>query len=201
MEGGLVAQPARRSRRGAGGQGLQPRRLEQLPAVRWAAAVRARGRGPRRSRHGGRGAGGADRAGAGDQGAGRGTGGERRGRGALAGPGASAMGLVPDDGPRRAVPRQADRGAAGQAVLAAEAPSPAEHWVVVRGTAEVTRDDELLLLRENESVYLPLGCVHRLANPGGSRWRSSRSRPAPIWRRTTSCGSRTTTVGSEASVR
>jgi mannose-1-phosphate guanylyltransferase/mannose-6-phosphate isomerase len=42
----------------------------------------------------------------------------------------------------------------------------AEHWVVVRGTAEVTRDDEVLLLRENESVYLPLGCRHRLANPG-----------------------------------
>ncbi len=42
----------------------------------------------------------------------------------------------------------------------------AEHWVVVRGTAEVTRDDEVLLLRENESVYLPLGCIHRLANPG-----------------------------------
>jgi mannose-1-phosphate guanylyltransferase/mannose-6-phosphate isomerase len=42
----------------------------------------------------------------------------------------------------------------------------AEHWVVVRGTAEVTRDHETLLVRENESVYLPLGCVHRLANPG-----------------------------------
>lgn len=42
----------------------------------------------------------------------------------------------------------------------------AEHWVVVRGTAEVTRDHEVLLVRENESVYLPLGCVHRLANPG-----------------------------------
>lgn len=42
----------------------------------------------------------------------------------------------------------------------------AEHWVVVRGTAEVTRDSEIILLRENESVYLPLGCVHRLANPG-----------------------------------
>jgi mannose-1-phosphate guanylyltransferase/mannose-6-phosphate isomerase len=42
----------------------------------------------------------------------------------------------------------------------------AEHWVVVRGTAEVVRDDEVLLLRENESVYLPLGCVHRLSNPG-----------------------------------
>jgi mannose-1-phosphate guanylyltransferase/mannose-6-phosphate isomerase len=42
----------------------------------------------------------------------------------------------------------------------------AEHWVVVRGTAEVTRDDETIMLRENESVFLPLGCVHRLANPG-----------------------------------
>lgn len=41
-----------------------------------------------------------------------------------------------------------------------------EHWVCVRGTAEVTRDDELITLRENESVYLPLGCFHRLANPG-----------------------------------
>lgn len=42
----------------------------------------------------------------------------------------------------------------------------AEHWVVVAGTAEVTRDDETIMLRENESVYLPLGCVHRLINPG-----------------------------------
>jgi mannose-1-phosphate guanylyltransferase/mannose-1-phosphate guanylyltransferase/mannose-6-phosphate isomerase len=42
----------------------------------------------------------------------------------------------------------------------------AEHWVVVNGTALVTRDDEQLLVRENESVYLPLGCVHRLENPG-----------------------------------
>lgn len=42
----------------------------------------------------------------------------------------------------------------------------AEHWVVVRGTAEVTCDGETFLLRENESTFLPLGCVHRLANPG-----------------------------------
>jgi len=42
----------------------------------------------------------------------------------------------------------------------------AEHWVVVNGTAIVTRDNEEILLRENESVYMPLGCVHRLANPG-----------------------------------
>jgi mannose-1-phosphate guanylyltransferase/mannose-1-phosphate guanylyltransferase/mannose-6-phosphate isomerase len=42
----------------------------------------------------------------------------------------------------------------------------AEHWVVVQGTAVVMRDDEEILLRENESVYLPLGAVHRLSNPG-----------------------------------
>jgi mannose-1-phosphate guanylyltransferase / mannose-6-phosphate isomerase len=42
----------------------------------------------------------------------------------------------------------------------------AEHWVVVNGTARVTRDADTLIVRENESVYLPLGCVHRLENPG-----------------------------------
>ncbi|WP_300675025.1 mannose-1-phosphate guanylyltransferase/mannose-6-phosphate isomerase [Desulfoluna sp.] len=42
----------------------------------------------------------------------------------------------------------------------------AEHWVVVRGTAIVTRDDEKVLLREDESTYISLGTVHRLENPG-----------------------------------
>lgn len=42
----------------------------------------------------------------------------------------------------------------------------AEHWVVVRGTAEVTRNNEILVVHENESVYLPIGAVHRMANPG-----------------------------------
>jgi mannose-1-phosphate guanylyltransferase/mannose-6-phosphate isomerase len=42
----------------------------------------------------------------------------------------------------------------------------AEHWVVVNGTAVVTRDAETVLVRENESIYLPLGCVHRMENPG-----------------------------------
>jgi mannose-1-phosphate guanylyltransferase len=41
-----------------------------------------------------------------------------------------------------------------------------EHWVVVRGTAEVTIDGKVSMLTENQSVYLPLGCTHRLANPG-----------------------------------
>jgi mannose-1-phosphate guanylyltransferase/mannose-6-phosphate isomerase len=42
----------------------------------------------------------------------------------------------------------------------------AEHWVIVSGTAEVTRNDEVFLLAENESTFLPLGAVHRLRNPG-----------------------------------
>jgi mannose-1-phosphate guanylyltransferase/mannose-6-phosphate isomerase len=42
----------------------------------------------------------------------------------------------------------------------------AEHWVVVAGTALVMRDGEEVMLRENESIYLPLGTVHRLENPG-----------------------------------
>ena len=42
----------------------------------------------------------------------------------------------------------------------------AEHWVVVRGTARVTRGDETFLLTENESTYIPPGTRHRLENPG-----------------------------------
>ncbi|MEO5808340.1 mannose-1-phosphate guanylyltransferase/mannose-6-phosphate isomerase [Devosia sp.] len=42
----------------------------------------------------------------------------------------------------------------------------AEHWIVVSGTAEVTIDGDVTMLAENQSIYLPLGCVHRLANPG-----------------------------------
>jgi mannose-1-phosphate guanylyltransferase/mannose-6-phosphate isomerase len=42
----------------------------------------------------------------------------------------------------------------------------AEHWVVVRGTAEVTIGEDKRAVHENESIYIPLGTVHRLANPG-----------------------------------
>jgi mannose-1-phosphate guanylyltransferase / mannose-6-phosphate isomerase len=42
----------------------------------------------------------------------------------------------------------------------------AEHWIVVAGTAEVTCGDRKLVLTENQSTYIPLGEVHRLANPG-----------------------------------
>jgi mannose-1-phosphate guanylyltransferase / mannose-6-phosphate isomerase len=42
----------------------------------------------------------------------------------------------------------------------------AEHWIVVRGTAEVVRDGQTHHVHENESIYLPIGCEHRLTNPG-----------------------------------
>jgi mannose-1-phosphate guanylyltransferase / mannose-6-phosphate isomerase len=42
----------------------------------------------------------------------------------------------------------------------------AEHWIVVTGTAEITNGEQLLLLTENQSTYIPLGQLHRLANPG-----------------------------------
>lgn len=42
----------------------------------------------------------------------------------------------------------------------------AEHWVVVEGTAKVTVDDEVKLVEENQSVYIPLGAIHRMENPG-----------------------------------
>lgn len=41
-----------------------------------------------------------------------------------------------------------------------------EHWIVVEGTAKVTVDDRVTLLTENQSVYIPLGSVHRMENPG-----------------------------------
>jgi mannose-1-phosphate guanylyltransferase len=42
----------------------------------------------------------------------------------------------------------------------------AEHWIVVVGTAKVTKGEETLLLAENESVYIPIGVIHALENPG-----------------------------------
>ena len=42
----------------------------------------------------------------------------------------------------------------------------AEHWVVVRGTAEVTIGENVKSVHENESIYIPIGAVHRLANRG-----------------------------------
>jgi mannose-1-phosphate guanylyltransferase/mannose-6-phosphate isomerase len=42
----------------------------------------------------------------------------------------------------------------------------AEHWIVVRGTAQVTCGEKAFLLSENQSTFIPLGTTHRLSNPG-----------------------------------
>lgn len=42
----------------------------------------------------------------------------------------------------------------------------AEHWIVVKGTAEITNGDQVITLKENESTFIPQGQTHRLANPG-----------------------------------
>jgi mannose-1-phosphate guanylyltransferase/mannose-6-phosphate isomerase len=42
----------------------------------------------------------------------------------------------------------------------------AEHWIVVSGTARITRGEELFLLEENQSTYIPVGTKHRIENPG-----------------------------------
>jgi mannose-1-phosphate guanylyltransferase/mannose-6-phosphate isomerase len=42
----------------------------------------------------------------------------------------------------------------------------AEHWVVVKGIAEVVLDGKVMTLHENESIYIPMGGIHRLSNPG-----------------------------------
>ena len=42
----------------------------------------------------------------------------------------------------------------------------AEHWIVVKGTAKVTRGEEVFLLSENESTFIFIGQKHRLENPG-----------------------------------
>jgi mannose-1-phosphate guanylyltransferase/mannose-6-phosphate isomerase len=42
----------------------------------------------------------------------------------------------------------------------------AEHWIVVAGTARITRGEETFLLEENQSTYIPLGTRHRIENPG-----------------------------------
>jgi mannose-1-phosphate guanylyltransferase/mannose-6-phosphate isomerase len=65
-------------------------------------------------------------------------------------------GLLPERGQRIALP--------GQAHL--REPRCSEHWLVVRGVAEVTIGEDVKLYYKNESAYVPIGAVHRLANPG-----------------------------------
>jgi len=54
----------------------------------------------------------------------------------------------------------------GQALSLQKHHHRAEHWIVVAGTAEVTVDAEVKIVPAGQNVFLPLGCVHRLMNPG-----------------------------------
>ncbi len=65
----------------------------------------------------------------------------------------------------------------------------AEHWVVVRGRAQVTVGDKVSILEENQSVYIPVETSTGSRIPAASRFRLSRCNRAPISARTTSCGS------------
>ncbi len=71
----------------------------------------------------------------------------------------------------------------------------AEHWIVVSGTARITRDDEVFDLGESEHTYIPLGAKHRIENPGQGHAAHHRGAGrATTWARTTSCASRTATA-------
>jgi len=58
----------------------------------------------------------------------------------------------------------------GRPALAAEASPSREHWIVVRGAARVTVNELVKTVHENESIYIPIGAVHRLENPARSSW-------------------------------
>jgi len=68
---------------------------------------------------------------------------------------------------------------------------------VVNGTAIVTRDDEEILLRENESIFVPLGCMHRLENPGKVPLNLIEIQSGAFWARMTSSACRTSITESE----
>jgi mannose-1-phosphate guanylyltransferase/mannose-6-phosphate isomerase len=74
----------------------------------------------------------------------------------------------------------------------------AEHWIVVRGAARVAVNETVKTVHENESIYIPMGAVHRMENPGKIMLESSsRSRPAAISGKTTSSALKTTIKGRE----
>lgn len=72
-------------------------------------------------------------------------------RSILVAPGFQVKELVVDPGAKLSLQKHAHR---------------AEHWVVVEGTADIRHGDDEILLHENQSTYIPVGTVHRLANPG-----------------------------------
>ena len=91
-----------------------------------------------------------------------GQGGAGRGLSALS----PAMGLVRNALPRQPLPGEADHGQPGGILSLQSHMHRSEHWVVVAGTARVTIGEDVRLLTENQSVYIPLGSIHRMENPG-----------------------------------
>ncbi len=77
-----------------------------------------------------------------------------------------ALGLLSGRRSRRALPRQAHRREARQQALAAEALPPLGALGRGQRHAEVTLGNDVRSVHENESIYIPIGSVHRLANPG-----------------------------------
>ena len=69
----------------------------------------------------------------------------------------------------------------------------AEHWVVVAGTARITRGEEVFLLEENQSTYIPIGVKHRIENPGMIPLEIIEVQSGSYRGRTTSCASRMST--------
>ncbi len=85
----------------------------------------------------------------------------------LAPQGAPPLGLVRQHRRRAALSGQAHPGQARCEPLSLQMHHHrAEHWIVVSGTAEVTNGEQVIMLSENQSTYIPLGQTHRLANPG-----------------------------------
>jgi len=73
----------------------------------------------------------------------------------------------------------------------------AEHWIVVSGTARITRGEETFLLGENESTFIPMGTRHRIENPGKVTLHIIEVQSGSYLARTTSCASRTSTGAKE----
>jgi mannose-1-phosphate guanylyltransferase/mannose-6-phosphate isomerase len=69
-----------------------------------------------------------------------------------------------DEGPRFQVKRLSVK--PGAKLSLQKHAQRAEHWVVVKGRARITRNDDVFELGENESTYIPIGAVHRIENPG-----------------------------------
>ena len=108
--------------------------------------------------------------------------------------GAPSVGLLRLDRSRRTLSGEAHRRDAGRALSLQMHHHRAEHWIVVCGTALVTRGEEQFLLSENESTFIPLGVRIASKTRARCRSRSSKCSRALISARTTSSASTTSTA-------